>query len=113
MDERRRLTAEQALQHKWIKDKAPGAKKANLRGGIMDNLKKFSKQNKLKKAALHVIAGQLNQDQQKHLREMFLSIDANGDGMLSLDELRNGVEKSGIRLDPDMQRLIQDLDADG
>merc|ERR1711920_813058 len=46
-------------------------------------------------------------------RELFLAIDENGDGMLSMEELSHGVEKAGVNLDKDMQRLIKDLDADG
>merc|ERR1712113_965870 len=50
MNPKERLTAEAALQHKWIDQKAPKAKNVNLSTGLVDNLRGFRSQNKLKKA---------------------------------------------------------------
>merc|ERR1712222_298283 len=58
MNPRDRYTAEQALNHEWIKNKAPKAGNINLQSNFVDNLRNFRSQNKLKKAALHVIASQ-------------------------------------------------------
>lgn len=67
MNPRDRYTAEQALNHTWIKNKAPKAAAVPLKAGMMDNLKGFRSQNKLKKAALHVIASQLGERQNQRL----------------------------------------------
>merc|ERR1712072_1047792 len=61
MNPRDRYTAEQALNHDWIKQKAPKATGASIGAGLVDNLKGFRSQNKLKKAALHIIANQLDE----------------------------------------------------
>merc|ERR1719437_121058 len=61
MNPRDRYTAEQTLNHEWIKNKAPKAKQVSLQSNFVDNLRNFRSQNKLKKAALHIIAGQLNE----------------------------------------------------
>merc|ERR1719162_1250710 len=79
MNPRDRYTAEQALNHDWIKNKAPKATNVNLQTGFVDNLKGFRSQNKLKKAALHVIANQLNEDQIKNLKQIFVQMDGNQD----------------------------------
>jgi len=112
MDEKTRLNAESAYKHKWIKEQAPAAKSVNLKQGYVDNLRNFCGQNKLKKAALHVIAGQLGEMQVKNLRELFISLDADGDGMLTPKELEGGVTKAGIKMGTDLQALIRDMDAD-
>lgn len=54
--------AQQALNHDWISKKAPKATNVSLQSNFVDNLRGFRSQNKLKKAALHIIAGQLNED---------------------------------------------------
>jgi len=43
--------------------------------------------------ALTAIACQVSSDDIKDLREMFISLDKNGDGSLSLDELKVGLGK--------------------
>merc|ERR1719162_2186270 len=44
MNPRDRYTAEQALHHEWIKNKAPAAAAVNLQGGFVDNLRGFRSQ---------------------------------------------------------------------
>merc|ERR1719266_2096969 len=83
MEVKERYTAEQALNHEWVKNKAPQAAGVSLQSNFVDNLRNFRSQNKLKKAALHIIAGQLNEDQIKALRETFQGLDRNGDGLLT------------------------------
>merc|ERR1719436_2009524 len=59
MNPRDRCTAEQSLNHDWIKNKAPKSKNLNLQEGLVDNLRGFRSQNKFKKVALNVIASHL------------------------------------------------------
>merc|ERR1719253_944351 len=63
MNPRQRITAQQALDQDWIRSKAPKAPMASLPANFVDNLRGFRSQNRLKKAALHIIAGQLNEEQ--------------------------------------------------
>mmetsp|Transcript_29536 Transcript_29536/g.87659 ORF Transcript_29536/g.87659 Transcript_29536/m.87659 type:complete len:536 (+) Transcript_29536:233-1840(+) len=114
MNPRDRYTAEQALNHEWIKNKAPKAANVSLQSNFVDNLRGFRSQNKLKKAALHIIAGQLNEDQIKQLRDTFMQLDHNGDGLLTSAEMREGLQKAGLKdIPPDLQQIMQDVDADG
>jgi len=85
----------------------------NLSAGLVDNLRKFRSVNKLKKAALHVISTLLSEDKIKTLREQFQAMDANGDGMLSVQELTEGMKKSGLKDIPaDLKQLIKEIDSD-
>merc|ERR1711957_442133 len=79
MNPRDRYTAEQALNHVWVRNKAPKAAGGQLQSSLVDNLKGFRSQNKLKKAALHVIASQLGESQIKALRETFMILDIPAD----------------------------------
>merc|ERR1712151_1032433 len=61
-----------------------------------------------------IIAGQLNEDQIKALRETFMSLDNNGDGCLTVAEMKEGMTKSGLKeVPPDLQAILEDVDADG
>jgi len=109
----KRCTAKDALEDVWVKLTAPRAAKVNLSGGLVDNLRKFRSVNKLKKAALHVIATLLSEDKIKTLREQFQAMDANGDGMLSVQELTEGMRKGGLKEIPaDLKQIMQDIDSD-
>ncbi|CAE8656747.1 unnamed protein product, partial [Polarella glacialis] len=82
--------------------------------GMFDNLRGFRSQNKLKKAALHVIASQLGEAQIKGLRDVFVSLDENGDGLLTVVEMKAGLEKAGLAEIPaDLQAIMDGVDADG
>merc|ERR1712113_220781 len=82
MNPRDRYTAEQALNHDWIKNKAPKATDSPLRETFVENLRGFRKHDKFKKAALNVIAQQLEEKQIDDLRKVFTTLDKNGDGLL-------------------------------
>merc|ERR1712228_175399 len=114
MNPKDRYTAEQALNHEWIKNKAPKAKNVSLQSNFVDNLRGFRSQNKLKKAALHIIANQLNEDQIKALRDIFMQLDGNGDGKLTVNEMKEGIQKAGLKEIPqDLQQIMEDVDSDG
>ena len=74
-----RFTAGQALEHVWIKNKAPKAAAVSLTTGIVGHLKAFRAGNKLKKAALHVIATHLDESAIKSLRTLFMQLDSGGE----------------------------------
>jgi len=112
-----RFSANQALCHDWIKDVAPRASSDALPNAVVENLKTFRCQNKLKKAALQVIAGQVNEAEIKSLREIFVSLDTNGDGWLTIEELQEGFAKGGLgrktNTPVDLQSIMDGIDADG
>merc|ERR1712032_442629 len=114
MNPKDRYTAQQGLNHAWIKEKAPKATNTNLEQGFVDNLRGFRSQNKLKKAALQCIAGNLEDSQIKALRETFMALDGNGDGCLTVNEMKEGIQKAGLKdIPPDLHQIMEDIDSDG
>lgn len=114
VDAKSRYTAEQALNHRWVQHKAPRATDVPLDKSFVDKLRAFRSRNKFAKAALHVIAAQLSEVQIKSLRETFISLDGNGDGLLTLSELRGGLQRAGLAVLPsDLKEIMEGIDADG
>merc|ERR1711865_1287891 len=67
-----------------------------------------------KKVALHVIASQLGEEQIKTLRDTFMKLDSNGDGKMTVAELKEGISKAGLKeIPPDLKAIMDDIDADG
>jgi calcium-dependent protein kinase len=113
MNPRDRYTAEQALNHVWVRNLAPKAAGVSLQSSLVDNLKSFRSQNKLKKAALHVIANQLGEVQIKALRDVFMQLDHNGDGLLTAQEMKDGLLKICKEIPPDLHNILEEVDSDG
>jgi len=110
-----RHSPQQAEDHVWVVDKAASASAssagvANLGGRIKD----FRSADKFKKAALHVVAWNMDDSQVEGLRKSFLAHDKNGDGQLSMTELQECLESGGsVSLPEDLKQMIEDMDTDG
>lgn len=109
-----RFTAGRALHDVWIEKSAPKAQDVVAQPDIIDNLRQFMGMNKLKKAAMHIIASQLGEGDIKSLRDLFTELDTNGDGLLTVEELRAGLEKAVVKDVPaDLQSIMESIDCDG
>ncbi len=90
----RRLTAQEALNHKWVKNLTKKKTDENvLRKLNIGNMKSFQKSQKIKQVALMAIAVQSDPNDIKELKEIFQELDKNGDGSISFDELQAGLGK--------------------
>jgi len=114
MDVEKRYTVRQALEHTWVEKLAPNSSDKKLSAAAVSNLKGFRAQNKLKKAALTVIATELSEESLKDLKEMFIALDADNDGTLTVEEMRQGMEKAGIKdIPPNLMEIMKEVDSDG
>ena len=107
MHPRARFTADQALQHEWIKLKAPRARNVELESAKEQIC--FSRK-RLEKASLLIIRPQ-NEDQIKQLRDDLMMIDRNGDGLVTVNEMKEGLSKAGLKDIPVDWK--QEVDSDG
>ncbi|OXB71523.1 UNVERIFIED_CONTAM: hypothetical protein H355_013447, partial [Colinus virginianus] len=75
--------------------------------------KAFRAQNKLKKAALTVIAQHMSEKDINHLRQIFMTLDVDNSGTLSVQEIREGLKRLGWTEIPlDLQAIIEEVDSD-
>ncbi|KAG5185335.1 calcium-dependent protein kinase [Tribonema minus] len=123
MDPTERLTAPQALDHPWFEKAEEAADSAapapSLEEALSDvtlqrinyRLRRFVGMGKLKKVALNVIAQQLTEAQIGHLRDVFEALDADGNGVISVEELKKIVIEEG--LEDEVAYLLRGVDIDG
>ncbi|KAJ8449468.1 hypothetical protein Cgig2_002265 [Carnegiea gigantea] len=112
-DPKRRLTAQEVLDHPWLQNikKAPNV---SLGETVKARLKQFSMMNKLKKKALKVIAEHLSVEEVAGIKEAFDMMDAGKKGKIHMEELKAGLHKLGHQIaDADLQILMEAADVDG
>jgi calcium-dependent protein kinase len=109
IDQESRLSAEEALNHPWIKNMAslPNKKFSEQQ---YKNLKKFRDSERLKKAVLHYMASQMSAKESHSLDELFMCLDVNGDGRLSVEEFKKGL--SGVKSEEEVKSIIEAIDVD-
>ncbi|XP_057515166.1 calcium-dependent protein kinase 8-like [Amaranthus tricolor] len=112
-DPKKRLTAQEVLDHPWLQNikKAPNV---SLGETVKARLKQFSVMNKLKKKALKVIAEFLSMEEVAGIKEAFDTIDTSKAGKINMEQLRVALHKLGHHIpDADLQILMQAADVDG
>lgn len=113
LNPKERLTAEETLKHPWLTGSAPDIERPSSLD-IMRSLKRFNGHNKLKKAALGVIADLLTGDEIKELRKGFQEIDTDGNGVITVLELGAAVHSLGHgMLEHEVRELLIGVDVDG
>jgi len=113
-DRKDRCCAQDVVTDIWIKDKAPKATELKLHDNFAKNLDSFRRNHKLKRAALHIIADNLDDGKIKEFRKVFTAMDADGDGQLTVTEVRKGMEKAGLTDIPaDLEEILKQVDSDG
>ncbi|KAJ7975914.1 putative Calcium-dependent protein kinase [Quillaja saponaria] len=100
------------LCHPWVQVDGVAPDKP-LDSAVLSRLKQFSAMNKLKKIAIRVIAESLSEEEIAGLKEMFKMIDADNSGQITLEELKNGLERAGANIkESEINGLMQAADVD-
>jgi calcium-dependent protein kinase len=110
----RRPTAREIFNDPWIQNRFNNKIKDNvLAVRSLKNLSNFRASRHLQKVAMEYIASQMTTTKETtHLRNAFVALDTNGDGRLSVEELRTGFRLAGFRLE-DIDSIIESCDGDG
>jgi len=110
-DVKKRITAEMALSSQWFYD---ASKRPMMSHSVYDCLRRFQKHNKMKQAVLRLLAKEIDETSLLHMREQFLELDANSDGVITYQELYRSVQNAvGAAVDAtELQSIVTSLDAD-
>jgi calcium-dependent protein kinase len=103
-----RISAREALRHPWLLGQTVYKELPISDTNIIKNMRKFNSSRKLKQVALNVIASALTRSEiESELRDIFKRLDANGDGIVTVDELKMAIAE----LDVDKKTLDEFSDA--
>mmetsp|Transcript_21427 Transcript_21427/g.55882 ORF Transcript_21427/g.55882 Transcript_21427/m.55882 type:complete len:529 (-) Transcript_21427:189-1775(-) len=112
-DPRKRATADEILQHEWMKENGVASDKP-LDSAIASRIKKFANLNRLKKEALKVMAKNMAVEEVTGLRQLFKSIDTDGSGTITVEELRTTLKKQNKPvIEAELNELLHGADIDG
>lgn len=106
----KRIGLMRALDHPWIRTKGL-TKWEQMREETVDRLITYHKHHALRKAAMLAIAYQMEPQDITKLRDLYHSLDANGDGLLQRSEFMKGVAACGVD-EHFIQEMIRSVDAD-
>merc|ERR1712070_1208435 len=84
-----------------------------IKQDFLQRLKSFNNHAKLKKVALTVVAQQMKDDDIEALQKTFRSLDRNGDGLISSEEIREQMTKQGLEVPEALEALLKQVDLDG
>eukprot|EP00270_Netrium_digitus_P007111 TRINITY_DN2064_c1_g1_i2.p1 TRINITY_DN2064_c1_g1~~TRINITY_DN2064_c1_g1_i2.p1 ORF type:complete len:534 (-),score=134.10 TRINITY_DN2064_c1_g1_i2:90-1691(-) len=106
---RERISAQEVLNHPWV----GGAPDAPMDAAVLMRLKQFSAMNKMKKLALRVIASYLSEEEILGLKEMFKSMDVDGSGSITFEELKEGLRRHGTNMpEHQIREIMEAADVD-
>merc|ERR1712007_407536 len=91
----------QALGHQWLQlsNKLPDS---NIMEDIVETMMHFQTLNMLQKAAITALAWRASDDDTKYLRQIFEALDRDGNGHITVSELRNAFETCGVTIPGDL-----------
>lgn len=81
---------------------------------LLEKFRRFQGLSRLKKIALTIIAQNIDEEEIVGLRDVFMALDTCGDGVLTIDEIRQGIRLSGFKkVPPDLESILSEVDTSG
>jgi len=110
-----RPSAGVCLEHAWIKENNKRQVNQTLGKKCLNNMRKFHAGRKLQQAALTYIVNYLMTKEEKNeMLEIFQSLDTNGDGVLSKEEIYEGYRLTlgDVEAKKEVERIMKEVDID-
>ncbi|CAE8647873.1 unnamed protein product, partial [Polarella glacialis] len=109
-----RTSVGEALQHPWLQRRSAGPSiDLNIMADVVDSFKHFQNLNMFQKAAVTALAWRATDEETSHLRDIFSVLDADGNGHITVQELRGAIESTGVNIPEDLVQLAVQADTDG
>lgn len=108
-----RYSALECLNDEWF-TKAQEGQQASMDDQIVRQMRKFLTNNRLKRVALQIIARQINDDSIERLRGIFIRIDEDSSGCLTIDEMMEALKELDLsdQSMQEMEHILQCVDQD-
>lgn len=100
----------EALEHPWLRG-GTSLPDANIMEDVVDTMMHFQSLNMLQKAAITALAWRACDDDTSHLRQIFEALDRDGNGHITVVELKSAFESVGVPIPADVR--FEELGTDG
>ena len=114
VDTERRPTISDILNSNWIKENAPNASSESLNID-WSKILKYSKLNLVQKSVINYRAFHMSTTEAQEFIDIFKLVDENSDGVLTIDEIKNGIKQCKFNFKINEETIIQlfnDMDID-
>ena len=112
VESKKRPSASDILNTPWIKQNAPNSSGESLKNN-WKNVRRYSNLNLVQKSIINFTAFHLTSKETKEFVKMFKSLDQNSDGILSLDEIKQGIDKCNLgEKGENITKLFEEMDVD-
>eukprot|EP00984_Skeletonema_dohrnii_P007771 scaffold2862_cov238-Skeletonema_dohrnii-CCMP3373.AAC.4 len=114
-DPKKRLSADEALQHSWLKKKdfaSVSTKELNesLMLNVKDNILSFAQTSELKKIAAVIVAHKSSVKEILDMRRAFEEIDTEKDGVITIDEFKTAMAECDEYSDEEVNAMFDHID---
>jgi calcium-dependent protein kinase len=106
-EEDKRFSADKVLKHPWLNNLSPNVKH-QIPKSIIDDLKNYKNINNFKRFILTCLATRLRDQDIKNLKNIFIEMDINKDGTLSLEEFKIALKK--IVKENEIKEIFSEVD---
>lgn len=112
-DPAKRLTATQALEDPFIKNRRPtdGETVERADSGVVDSLRSYAQASKFRRACLSMMAWSLSMEDRSKVRGIFLEMDKSHEGTITLSELRDVLDREFHIPDNEVSAIFSALDS--
>lgn len=112
-DVEERPSARKALRHPWFRTWVPPIEESRIKLEHLVRMRSFRSTHRLKRAALVVISTMLEDKELSAAHKLFTALDMNGDGFLTLEELRARLKNSRAIEEIELETIFKDGMAEG
>jgi len=105
-----RLKIKECVTHPWLA--TPPAETSECASGVLANLKNYSAQSTFSRMCITAVARQLDHKHLKDIHQVFRSMDKDGNGVLSIAEVTEGIKALGGDAS-NVQQIFHNIDMDG
>ena len=113
-DVNKRLSASEALMHPWISTHPEEGHKElgfEVEVEVFEDMEEFFESSSLKKTTLSLLASCMPEESVEDLRQEFINLDKDDDGVLTFDELKEGAGKLGLPINLEhLQKVFEIMD---
>jgi len=109
VDPLRRLTAEQALDHPWIKERHEQEGDVDIQ--VVDALRQFGQASKFRRCCMEMMAWSLSNDERAKVEKYFEAMDVNHHGTITLQELKQVLEDKFHVPENETRQIFDALDS--